>query len=139
MRRLYRILLLFYPEAYRNDLSQEMLAVFERLLGEQANRGTFARFRFAMREIAGLVFGFSVQRLRPRPAFVAKSLGLLADAEALNRPSNLNEIAEAEECVRFHLVQVIECIANHRFEGARFHAREEERARERLSLLQHSS
>jgi hypothetical protein len=33
----------------------------------------------------------------------------------------------------------IHCIANHSFEGARFHAAEEDRARARLLMLQTSS
>jgi hypothetical protein len=136
MRRLYRILLHLYPEAYRSDFSNEMLTVFECLLDEQADRGVLARVRFGSAEFGGLLLGACVQRLGSRPALVLKSTNMPVAAKQPNCHSNLDEIAEAEQRVRFHLSQTIECIATHKFSGARFHSGEEGQARERLRLLQ---
>ena len=88
----------------------------------------------SLREIFGLLGGISIERFRlkrfeselPVPAAVS-----LSPTER----SSPDRIPEAEEAIRFHLEKTIECIACHKFEGARYHARQEERAREELQRL----
>ncbi len=134
MKHLFRILLRLYPKNFRCLFSQEMLATFEHLQSETVNRGSIRRIQFMIREVAGLLVGICTEQMR----FEHRRLNRLAAstcAFSLTDISNLSEVAEAEQCIRFHLSQTVDCIANHRFEGARFHAFEEDRARERLRLL----
>jgi hypothetical protein len=125
MMRVYRALLRFYPESFRSAFTEEILATLARVEGDRAKAGSLDRVLSFGREIAGLLAGIFVERLglgrsrRQMPAIA----------------SGTDDIAEVEQSVRFHLAQTIDCIAHHKFEGARFHAREEDRARQRLKEL----
>jgi hypothetical protein len=119
---IYRALLRLYPKSFRSSFGAEILGTLSRL---EADRATGGRTRGVISsgvEIAGLLAGSCVERFRLRRSEPVR-----------------DAIAEAEASVRFHLAQTVDCIAHHRFEGARFHAREEARARERVSTLQQSS
>jgi hypothetical protein len=118
----YRALLRLYPRSFRSSFGAEILATLSRLEADRATAGRTRRVVSSGVEIAGLLAGIFVERFRLRRSEPVR-----------------DAIAEAEASVRFHLAQTVDCIAHHRFEGARFHAREEARARERLSTLQHSS
>ncbi|HTS36572.1 MAG TPA: hypothetical protein VMH04_12935 [Candidatus Solibacter sp.] len=57
MLKLYRSLVNFYPAAYRDQFSDEMIAVFRELHNDAANRKFPARAAFCCREAAGLIRG----------------------------------------------------------------------------------
>jgi hypothetical protein len=122
MTGVYRALLRFYPKSFRCSFGAEILATLSRLEADRATDGRTRRVVSSGVEIAGLLAGIFVERFRLRRSEPVR-----------------DAIAEAEASVRFHLAQTVDCIAHHRFEGARFHSREEARARERLSTLQQSS
>ena len=123
--RLYRTVLRLYPEHYRSELAVEMLTTFERLLAERRRQGAIAALRFLGRELGGLLAGACRERMRCVP---------------VSQPAaDPDSVEEAQQAVRFHLAQTVDCIAHHRFARARFHAAEEDRARERLrTLIGHS-
>ena len=122
MRLVFRMLLRFYPKSFREAFSEEMLATLERVRREEAGHGVMRRIPFLLREVLGLLAGIGAEQA---------PLGHFPSSPVFP----LSEIAQEEERVQFHLAQTIDCIANHRFTGARFHAAEEDRARERLRVL----
>lgn len=138
MIRLYRTMLRFYPKSFRSSFGEEILATLRRLDADRASSGRVPRICFSAVEVAGLLVGVFVQRFR----LTRSNLGSQAPA-SVSEPGMhkaiTDPIAEAEASVRFHLAQTVDCIAHHRFDGARFHAQEEARARQRLSALQQSS
>ena len=77
------------------------------------------------KELTGLLAGICWQSIRDPVPEIAEVAS--------------DEIAEAAQSVQFHLAQTVACIAHHKFEAARLHAREEEWAREKLRQLQSSS
>ena len=116
-----------------------MLTTFEDLRREKANCRSIWQIVFLLREIGGLLRGVCAEQFRFAVGS-RRNLPVAVGAEpGVNDGSNRSEIAELEERVRFHLSQTVDCIANHRFEGARIHAAEEDQARARLLVLQASS
>lgn len=138
MIRIYRTLLRLYPESFRSSFGEEMLTTLSRVESERATVGRTRRVLSSGAEIAGLLTGIFVQRFRLRRSEAGLPAAAAVSGSGVHGPAT-DEIAEAEASVRFHLAQAVDCIAHHKFEGARFHAREEERARERLNALQRPS
>jgi hypothetical protein len=138
MKRLFQVMLRLYPKSFRSRFSREMLTTFEDLRREKANCRSIWQIVFLLREIGGLLRGVCAEQFRFAVGS-RQNLPVAVGAESgVNDGSNRSEIAELEERVRFHLSQTVDCIANHRFEGARIHAAEEDRARARLLVLQAS-
>jgi hypothetical protein len=138
MMRLYRALLRFYPERFRSVFRDEILATLAQVHAEKADCGRLTRILAFVREMSGLLAGIFVERCRVRRSAI--EIPVTASAASLPTPKSIEEeIAEAEQSIQFHLAKTIECIAHHRFEGARFHAREEDEFRQRLRSLQHLS
>lgn len=54
---LYQSLLRLYPAAFRQQFSEEMLAVFREVDSDARNRGSFIRARLYVREVYGLLCG----------------------------------------------------------------------------------
>lgn len=137
MMTVYRALVRLYPKSFRSAFEQEIAATLARVETERANRGTINRVLLSGREIVGLLVGIVVQR-----SWFSHSVAEMPAAAAASafstQPSDLEEIAEVERSIRFHLDKTIDCIANHRFDGARLHAREEERARAQLMKMKDS-
>jgi hypothetical protein len=136
--RIYRAILRFYPRGFRSSFGEEILATLCRLDADRASGGPVRRIFFSAVEIAGLVAGIFVQRLRLRRSNGGSHAPASPSGPGLHDPVT-DPIAEAKASVRFHLAQTVDCIAHHRFDGARFHAREEALARQRLGALQQSS
>lgn len=142
MMRVYRVLLRLYPKSFRSAFEGEIAATLARVESEWADGGTIRRILLSGREILGLLAGMVVQHSRAGRS--GEELPAVAAASVFStQGSDLDEIAEIERSIRFHRNKTIDCIANHKFEGARLHAREEERARAqlmklRLSKLQNS-
>lgn len=130
MMWIYRALLRCYPEWFRSAFGDEILATVARVEADRAHCGKLTQIVSAVAEVSGLVAGILVERFRSRDS--ATALPALASATQQPVP---DEIAELEESIRFHLAQTLDCIAHHRFAGARFHTREEEQDRERLRNL----
>jgi hypothetical protein len=55
--RLYKLVLLLYPWAHREEFAEEMLSVFRQAHRDCASLGFKVRVRFSLREIAGLLAG----------------------------------------------------------------------------------
>jgi hypothetical protein len=132
------MLLWLYPTSFRSEFFHEMLTTLENGHRERINSGLIPRMLFLLREVAGLLRGAYIEQLSS-VRFATKYLVVARPGSGVNDSSNPNEIAELEQRIRFHLSQTVHCIANHGFEGARFHAAEEDRARARLLALQASS
>ena len=130
MRSLFQMLMRFYPKNFRREFTQEILTTLESLQREQTNRGSIGRSLFVLREIAGLLRGAFAEQL--------SSIGSPKCPAIADAPPMGVEITDLERRIRFHLLQTIHCIANHKFAGARFHAAEEDRARSTLLALQTS-
>lgn len=64
MTTIYGRLLRLYPKAYRDEFSGEMIAIFAELESEAAAQGLAARFRFVIREGAGLFIGVAQEHWR---------------------------------------------------------------------------
>lgn len=134
MIAVYRMLLRLYPKAFRSAFAEEILATQSRIESDRANHRLLHRALFRVREISGLLKGIFVEWLQlARPLTDIPAVPSVSSS--VIRPSVVDEIAKAEEAVRFHLAKTIDCIAHHQFEGARLHAREEDRARQHLSRL----
>lgn len=138
MIRIYRILLRFYPKSFRSCFGEEILATLSQVEAERATGGLARRIVSSSLEVAALLAGIFVERFCVRRSGVAWRHVGSGSPSTVHAPAS-GAIAEAEATVRFHLARTIDCIAHHRFEGARFHAREEAAARQRLSTLQHPS
>src|SRR4051794_16394757 len=115
-----------------------MMAALARRQADSAHCGTMRRTLFSLREVVGLLAGIFVQRFRLGPFSKAVPVGASV-SERSTEAFVPDDIGEAEESIRFHLGKTIDCIAHHKFEGARFHASAEQLARERLRALQHRS
>jgi hypothetical protein len=61
---LYKLVLLLYPSAHRQEFAAEMLSVFRQLHLDCASLGFKARVRFSLREIAGLLAGAFREQLK---------------------------------------------------------------------------
>src|SRR4051794_32137612 len=134
MLKIYRALLRLYPKSFRSAFEGEITATLARVESDRANRGPIDRILLSGRELAGLLIGVVVQRLGLARCG-AEIPAVAAGSACGTQNSDLDEIAEVERSIRFHLAKTIDCIAHHRFEGARLHAREEARAREQLIEL----
>jgi hypothetical protein len=64
MLTLYRVLLRFYPAAYRCEFGGEMMDVLSDVQGEIRKKNAMTRIFFAMRETGGLLSGALQERLR---------------------------------------------------------------------------
>jgi hypothetical protein len=135
---LYRFLLRLYPANFQSAFAAEMMAALARLRADKAHCGTMRRTVFSLREVVGLLAGIFVQRFRLRASL--KRVPVVDSVSAISTKGIAHDdIGEAEESIRFHSGKTIDCIAHHRFEGARIHARAEELAQERLQALQQRS
>jgi hypothetical protein len=65
---LYKLLLLLYPWAHRQEFAEEMLSVFREVHRDCASLGFKARVRFSLREIAGLLAGVFREHAKVRKA-----------------------------------------------------------------------
>jgi hypothetical protein len=61
---LYQLALRLYPAFHRVQFGEEMIALFRELQAETATKGTLARSRSCVREIAGVVAGALRERWR---------------------------------------------------------------------------
>jgi hypothetical protein len=114
MKRIYLMLLGFYPAEYRALFEVEMLALFEEAAAER--RGRAAYFGFSVRELAGLVWGGGFE-------WIAK----------WGRPDRYLDLAPSgEDRIGFFIRRMEYAIAHHQFAKARYYAEEERRERERL-------
>jgi len=57
MLRLYRVLLRLYPVRFAGEFGEEMLSVVRELYRDCRAEGLFARTRFGLREVSGLLAG----------------------------------------------------------------------------------
>src|SRR5262245_20667964 len=57
MLRFYKLVLLLYPPAHRQEFAEEMLSVFREVHRDCACQGFKARIQFFSREMAGLLAG----------------------------------------------------------------------------------
>ncbi len=131
MMRIYRALLRLYPESFRSALGDEMLATLARVEADRSHFGKLRRILQSAEEISGLLAGIFVERCRLRRSI--NGIPAVTSGCSLPAPRSVaEEITEAEESIRFHLAKTLDCIAHHRFEGARYHAREEDQSRQRL-------
>ena len=62
MRRLYSVLLRFYPRSVRSEFRDEMLDVFDEAAAGERRRGSLAYVRFCGREVSGLVTNVVLSR-----------------------------------------------------------------------------
>lgn len=123
MKRAYRTLLRLYPRDHRDVFAAEMLVVFEQAL-EECRAGGWAVFlRFALAELFGLLIGAGAE-------WTAK-FTRSADRAARTVPE---EGMEAQRQIEFNIRRMEYAISHHDFAGARFHADQERKARERLRL-----
>jgi hypothetical protein len=127
MRKAYRFMLLLYPRGHREQFAEEMNQVFEQLAAERRERGWTWYVRFAFGETAGLIGGAArawLERRSTRP-------------EPGQTPTRWmpQELAEAQQRVDASVADMVQAIANHRFERARVLSNQEREAREKLREL----
>jgi hypothetical protein len=63
---LYRLLLLLYPRAHRQEFAEEMLTVFRQIHRDFAPLGLGPKIRFCLRETAGLLAGAFGEHMKAR-------------------------------------------------------------------------
>jgi hypothetical protein len=132
MRQIYGALVSLYPAKHRAVFGEEMRAAFE-LAERDCQKAKSARFRFALREMAGLLRGLAAEWLwhfAGRPAATLR-LGAAA-AFASDMPA---EVIAAQERLRFVLGQMEHAIAHHDFVNARRLAYEELEMRRNVHAL----
>jgi hypothetical protein len=85
MQSLYRFLLLLYPARYREEYGPEMVAVFTEIRSDVWTCGPMKRIAFAVREVAGLLYGACCEHLRMlagfygRPVFSSRRFGMRSE------------------------------------------------------------
>src|ERR1700761_6282157 len=126
MRRTYRFLLLLYPRGYRDQFADEMLNVFEVASAERRVHRWTWYVRFAFSEVTGLVAGATEAWLAPKPA---------GEAAMANSSYTPQEIIDAQRRVDANIAAMVNAIANHQFERARWFSNQEREARESLRVL----
>ena len=63
MRRMYRAILKLYPCEHQASFAAEMVETFEQSFTDCRQRGRAAMFRFALRELTGLLEGLTTEWL----------------------------------------------------------------------------
>ncbi|HTR39223.1 MAG TPA: hypothetical protein VMH80_25280 [Bryobacteraceae bacterium] len=126
MRRTYLFFLLLYPRNHRALFGTEMLRVHQESAAEHRSQGRIAYAAFVVRELAGLLTGAAGAWFGRQPP-LPKAQG--------NVPTN---IAEAQRCIDASIAGMVQAIAHHQFEKARFYSFAERKARENLRRLKES-
>lgn len=127
MKKIYCRFLRFYPADYQATFAYEMRRVFEEAAKERRAAGWSAYLGFAVSELAGLCSAICAEWVARFT--VSKPQFACAAAPVTDMP---HEVAEAQRRVNSHVQQMIQAIASHEFEKARFHSKEEQKAREVL-------
>lgn len=123
MKRTYQFFLLLYPQKQRALFGAEMLRVHQESAAERRSHGRIAYAGFVLRELTGLVRGAAGAWLGHQPAPPEDPDGV---------PTN---IAEAQRCIDASVAGMVQAIAHHQFEKARFYSLAERKARENLRRL----
>lgn len=128
MKRIWQLLLHLYPADYRATFGAEMLAVLARRAEERRPKGPAAVVRFSLFEMAGLIRQAAIQwwTKKAQPAMAYSSV---------RAPDLPPDVAEAENDLKAMIDALVNAIATHQFEKARFYSQEERKARVRLCLL----
>jgi hypothetical protein len=126
MRRAYKFFLFFYPRGHRAEFADEMTQVFEEAAAERRAQGRSWYVRFAFSEMAGLIGGAAEAWMVPQRA------PKVPGASSLYLPQ---ELREAQDRVDANIAAMVQAIANHQFEKARFLSDQERVARANLASL----
>ncbi|HUA18036.1 MAG TPA: hypothetical protein VMB25_04770 [Bryobacteraceae bacterium] len=127
MGRTYRFLLHLYPRKFRETFGEEMLRVFQEAAEEQRKRGPLAYAAFALRETLGLLLALPGAWLGGQPI---RPLEMASEASGL--PA---DVAQAQRCIDASIQGMVQAIAHHQFEKARFYSLAERKAREDMRRL----
>jgi hypothetical protein len=138
MRKLYKLLLRFYPREIRVTFATEMLAVFDQAAEERRGQGTAAYARFAAGELAGLLLQAVTTRISRRRPDPAVDLGAMRppDVSRETYAAAIDELLEAKQRFAFTLARMQKAISQNDFRQARYYAEEDRQAREHLRLVQ---
>jgi hypothetical protein len=131
-KRIYKMLLHFYPAEYTAVFAAEMLTVFDEAADEYRNRTWPAFLLFTIRELAGLISGGLTERLTRatrRHDYIVSCSGVMPETTL---PA---EVFEGAQRVKFLIARMEYAIAHHQFEKARLYSNEEHKERENLLLL----
>ncbi|MGP0072762.1 MAG: hypothetical protein ACLPWF_12620 [Bryobacteraceae bacterium] len=132
MRRAYKVFLFLYPRAHRDQFADEMTEVFEEAAAERSAQGRSWYVRFAFSEIAGLIGGATEAWMRVREVSAPKPAPDSPATSSLYLPQ---ELREAQQRVDANIAAMVQAIANHQFERARFLSDQERVARANLTSL----
>lgn len=146
-KKAYQILLRLYPRDYRARFCDEMISAFQESTEEHRRLGRAAFAAFVATELAGLLAGAALewtaksntdaairgrrlpdpQRMRPPGVSWEDHYGVAPDVP--------DEVREAQRCVDASIAGMVQAIAQHQFQKARFYSYAERKARERLRTL----
>ena len=126
MRRAYKFFLFLYPRGHRDQFADEMTQVFEEAAAERRAQGRSWYVRFALSEVAGLIGGAAEAWM------VSQRPPKAPDTSPLFLPQ---ELREAQQRVDANVAAMVQAIANHQFERARFLSDQERVARANLTSL----
>ena len=136
MKRVCEILLRLYPANYRATFGAEMLGVLAEKAREHDGQRAVGYVRFVIPELAGLAIGAVVQWCARIACYGSASGHAPAAASRAGAGGRaLPEVMEAEIRVQVAIDRMVDAIATHQFEKARFYSEEERKAREVLGLL----
>jgi hypothetical protein len=133
--RLCNSILRLYPADFRAWFAAEMAASFEEVAGQRRRAGRFAYIGFLLAELRDLLRGAAAEWIAKLTTDALDRARVLPDWR-LMRPTGIpREIWFAEKNVEFNIAHMVNAIATHQFEQARFYSEEERKARETLRLL----
>ena len=146
-RRAYQILLRLYPRDYRARFSGEMISAFGEATEDHRRRGRRVLAAFVAKELAGLITGAVVEWVAKSTTDSAVRGRNLPDRRRMRPPGVSwedhygavpdvpDEVREAQRCVDASVTCMVQAIAQHQFQKARFYSYAERKARERLRTL----
>ncbi len=136
VKKSFHALLRLYPKPYRKAFAPEMMAVFEQAIDEQRQHGLVSLVCFACSELMGLALGAGREWMA---RFSSKNyLGgcQMNAAIDLNQYKELpNEVVEAQKRIDALVKNMVQAIATHSFQKARFYSNEERREQQTLRIL----
>jgi post-segregation antitoxin (ccd killing protein) len=132
MKGAFQLCLILYPREHRDRFAEEMTQVFEQAAEERRALGWTWYVTFALGEIVGLLVGAAEAWMRVREVSAPKPVAKVAAASSSYVPQ---ELLEAQQRVDANVAAMVQAIANHQFERARFLSNQEREARANLTSL----
>jgi hypothetical protein len=125
--RILEWLLRLYPARHRELFGEEMASVMRQAAEDRRAEGWWAYARFVVWELTGLMAGAAA-------LWAARFAGQQRTVQQ-RQPAGLSTIQETERKIQISIDCMVQAIANHQFEKARFYSIAERKFQARLEDL----